>query len=82
MAHVVAFSDATEASVLVETQPGTRDIRVVITDNGQGEESSVSATRLARIRDGLTTLGGQMDVRRSHVDGMTVVLTVPASRRQ
>jgi len=79
MTHVVAFSDATEAVVRLATQPGTRAVRVVISDNGEGEESNVSSLRLARIRETLSALGGRMDVRRSAVSGTTLILTLPAS---
>ena len=48
MTHVVAFSDATQAVVRLAAQPGTREVRVVVTDNGAGEESNVSTLRLAR----------------------------------
>jgi hypothetical protein len=77
MTHVVAFSDATEAVVRLGTQPGSRAVRVVITDNGEGEDSNVSSLRLARIRETLSALGGRMDVRRSAVSGTTLILTLP-----
>jgi len=79
MTHVVAFSDATEAVVRLATQPGSRAVRVVISDNGEGEESNVSSLRLARIRETLSALGGKLDVRRSAVSGTTLILTLPAS---
>jgi hypothetical protein len=79
MTHVVAFSDATQAVVRLATQPGSRAVRVVITDNGEGEDSNVSTLRLARIRESLSALGGALDVRRSAVSGTTLILTLPAS---
>jgi signal transduction histidine kinase len=79
IAHVVACSDASQAAVHVQTQPGRRAVRVVVTDNGQGEASVVSATRLQRMREQLVSWGGEMDVRQSSQDGTTVSFTLPAS---
>jgi signal transduction histidine kinase len=79
MTHVVAFSNATEAVVRLAAQAGSREVRVVISDNGEGEDSKASNLRLARIRDSFAALGGRMDVRRSAVGGTTMVLTLPAS---
>jgi len=79
LAHVVACSDATEAAVRIETQLDSRDVRVVITDNGQGEASTVSATRLMRMRDSLAASGGRMDIQHSPIAGTTVSFTLPAT---
>jgi signal transduction histidine kinase len=80
MSHLVAFSDASEAAIRLEMAPDAPEIRITITDNGEGEESSVAAARLARIRDELTACGGRMDVTRSPTRGTKVVLIVPATR--
>jgi signal transduction histidine kinase len=79
MTHLVAFSDASEAAIRLETAPDAPDIRITITDNGEGEDSSAAAARLARLCDELTAFGGRMDVTRTPTRGTKVVLTLPAT---
>ena len=80
MAHLVAFSDASEAAIRLEMAPDAPEIRITITDNGEGEDSSAAAARLARLREELSTFGGRMDVTRTPTRGTKVVLTLPATR--
>jgi len=79
MTQLMAFSDASEAAIRIENSPDSPTVRVIITDNGEGEDSNAAAARLARLRDDVAACGGQIEVTRSPVRGTTVVLTVPAS---
>jgi len=79
MTQLMAFSDASEAAIRIENSPDSPTVRVIITDNGEGEDSNAAAARLARLRDDVAACGGRIEVTRSPIRGTTVVLTVPAS---
>ena len=78
--HLVAYSDASEASVRLERSQDPPEVHAVISSNGEDEGSSASAARLAQIRDGLSIYGGRLEIRDASAEGTTVVLSLPVRR--
>lgn len=74
---VVANAQASQASVRLQAVPASREVRVVVSDNGAGETSSGAAARLARLREALTARGARVDLQQASTGGTTLVVTVP-----
>jgi len=77
LALVVAHAQASQASVRLQALPPSREVRVVVTDNGIGEASSGAVARLARLREALTARGARVDVQQASAGGTTIVVTLP-----
>lgn len=79
LAHVVACADATEAEVSVEVVPKLPPtLRIVVRDNGPGEQSRMSSAQAARLDEQLTAIGAEIDRQRS-VAGSVLAITLPVT---
>lgn len=77
LAHVVACADATEVGVSVEVVPKLPPtLRIVIRDNGPGEQSHMSSAQAARLDEQLAAMGAEID-RQQSVAGSALTITLP-----
>ena len=78
LALVMAGARASQASVRLQGGlPTSREVRVVVFDNGAGEASPGEVARQAQLRETLTARGAHVDVQRAP-GGTTLVVTLAA----
>lgn len=82
LALVVAGAQASQASVRLQVVAPSREVRVVVSDNGAAEASSGELVRLARLRESLTARGARVDVQQGPAGGTALVVTLAATEPQ
>jgi hypothetical protein len=77
LALVVACADATEVEVSVEVPPKLPPtLRIVVRDNGPGEQSCMSSAQAARLDEQLAAIGAEID-RQQSAAGSVLAITLP-----
>ena len=76
---VLAGGQASQASVRLQVEPASGDVRVVVSDNAAGESSNGAVARLNRWREALIARGTRVDVQQAPAGGTTLVMTLSAS---
>ena len=75
LANVAKHAEATQASLVVESDP--TEIRVSVRDDGQGAPTLNSPESLRGLRDRLAALGGGLDVQSTPGQGTHVLARIP-----
>lgn len=76
LALVLAGGQASQASVRLQAEPTSGEVRVVVSDNAVGDASNSAATRLTRWREALIARGTRVDVQQAPAGGTTLVMTL------
>lgn len=78
LALVLAGGQASQASVHLQAEPASGELRLVVSDNAAGDASNGAVARLTRWREALIARGTRVDVQQAPAGGTTLVMTLPS----